>query len=562
MADSRAIELFKQQETLENNRSVLDGHLREVAERVLPRQDHFQRDVVNEGEKRTEKIFDSTALLALDRAASAVDSLVTPSTQVYQKLDPEEDGLVDDLEVRVFLDELNRCIFRMRYRPRANFSHQTHECFVGLMAFGTLGMFIDDEVGVGARYKSISLANMWIAESASGFVDLVHRKMRLQARQAVQKFGLKALPEKMRNAYEKNPFEKFDFLHCVSPNQEIKTNARDYRGMPFKSYYASYEGKAIVSEGGFRSFPYAVSRHVTAPNETYGRSPAMLVLPDIKMVNEMEKTTIRAAHKVVSPPLLAYGDGILSQFSTRPDAINYGGVNEQGHQLVVPLKTGANLPIVLEMSEQKRKVINDAFYVTLFQILVQNPQMTATEALIRAQEKGQLLAPTVGRQQSEFLGTCTEREIEMMQSNGVIEAIVMSNPVAMRGYKKLVAKGAGRIKTTYTSPLTRLRRAEDGVAIMRQLEFMERIAAAKQDPSVFDAWDVDAAVQEMAIINGTPAKLMRTREVIEQIRAGREQAAMQAAEAQQAEQGAKTVQHLAKAASLAPQPQQGTEVLQ
>ncbi|STU67291.1 Bacteriophage head to tail connecting protein [Klebsiella pneumoniae subsp. ozaenae] len=58
----------------------------------------------------------------------------------------------------------------------------------------------------------------------------------------------------------------------------------------------------------------------------------------------------------------------------------------------------------MTLAEQKRQTINDGFFITLFQILVDNPQMTATEAMLRAQEKGQLLAPTAGRIQAEFLG--------------------------------------------------------------------------------------------------------------------------------------------------------------
>lgn len=53
-------------------------------------------------------------------------------------------------------------------------------------------------------------------------------------------------------------------------------------------------------------------------------------------------------------------------------------------------------------------------FITLFQILVDNPQMTATEAMLRAQEKGQLLAPTAGRIQAEFLGTLILRKLTLL----------------------------------------------------------------------------------------------------------------------------------------------------
>ncbi len=118
---------------------------------------------------------------------------------------------------------------------------------------------------------------------------------------------------------------------------------------------------------------------------------------------------MRAAHKIVDPPLLLQEDGVLQAFNTRPGALNYGGVNERGEQMVRPLETGARVDIGMDMMDQRRKVINDAFLITLFQILVEAPNMTATEAMLRAQEKGALLAPTMGRQQSEMLGPMIER---------------------------------------------------------------------------------------------------------------------------------------------------------
>lgn len=540
MSDSRVLDLLSKQSQLENDRAQWDQHWREVAERVLPRQDDFQNTrSAGGGEKRSEKIFDATAVLALDRAASAIDSLISPSAQMYQAWEPEDERLMEDRKVRLFLDELRNRQFKMRYRPKANFASQAHECYVSLMAFGTLGMFVDDYLGIGTRYKSIALSELYIAENYAGMIDYVHRKFQLSARAAVQMFP-KGLPETITKMAEKEPFRKFDFIHCVRPNDSMNPRRKDFGGMAWSSYYVSCEGKVLLGAGGYRTMPYAVSRHVTAPKEVYGRSPAMQVLPDIKMVNEMEKTMIRAAHKIVDPPLLIYGDGVLSAFNTRPNALNYGGVDANGNQLVHPLKTGSNLPVGIEMTEQKRKVINDAFYVTLFQILVQNPQMTATEALIRAQEKGQLLAPTVGRQQSEFLGPMSERELDIMQAAGQIPDV----PEKLR-------KSGGGVKAVYTSPLTRLRRAEDGVAIQRTLDMAIKIKTADPDSDVMDIVDDDATFKLLADIYGAPAKMLRDSGVVQQMRDARNQAKQAEAEASQMRDSSGAVKNLAQAAQAA-----------
>jgi len=545
MADSRTLEILDQQSQLENDRSVWDSHWQEVAELCLPRHDEFNV-TRTEGAKRTDKIFDATAPLAIDRAASAVDSLITPSTMFWHGLGSMDEALNEDLGIKQYLEVITKILFKMRYRPAANFASQAHECYVSLMAFGNDALFTDDVLGVGIRYKSCSMSEIFIAEDHAGIIDLVHRRFPLTARQAVQKFGEDKIPERIKKDGEKYPFRKHQFIHCVRPNQEIKRGARDHRGMKYSSYYVAKDDKMMVSEGGYRTFPYAVGRHVTAPTETYGRSPAMMVLPDIKMVNEMEKTMIRAAHKIVDPPLLLYGDGVLSAFNARPNALNYGGVNDQGVQLVVPLKTGSNLPIGIEMADQKRKVINDALYVTLFQILVQNPQMTATEALLRAQEKGQLLAPTMGRQQSEFLERVITRELDIGSAAGVFPPM----PEKLR-------RSGGEVKVVYTSPLSRLRRAEDGVAIMRTLEQVSMIAQVR--PDVWDNFDDEAIARELADINGMPAKTLRLPEIVAQVRAARKEAQAQAQQMEQTEQAARSfkagAQGLQAAGVKIPQPQ-------
>jgi len=502
--EETAERILRDQSMLENNRSTWDSHWTEIAERALPRYDDFNKKERTEGQKRTEKIFDSTAVLALDRAASAIDSLLTPSTGQWHGLVPEDDDLLEDQEVMLFLHQLTRRLFRMRYRPKANFASQAHECYVTLMAFGTLGMFVDDELGIGTRYKSCPTSELYIAENASGMIDLVHRKFPFSARAAMQKWGNKC-PEFIKVASEKEPFKKFDFIHCVKPNMEMVASAKDYRGMQFSSYYMPVEGKEVINRSGYRTMPYSISRHVTAPRETYGRSPAMMVLADIKMLNEMEKTTIRAAHKIVDPPLLVHGDGSLGAYNMRPGAINYGGVDDKGNQMVVAMKMGSNLPIALELSEQKRKAINDAFYVTLFQVLVQNPRMSATEAMLRAQEKGQLLAPTVGRQESEFIGTLVERELSIAAAAGMLEDMPA----------QLMDAGGG-IKISHTSPLSRLRRAEDGVAILRTLESVAPIAQYR--PEVMDVFDDEAIVRELAEINNVPPKIMRSADALSAMR--------------------------------------------
>lgn len=514
--DSRANEIVTRHQRLKSERSIWESHWQELAERIWPDRAQFTTKPTTEGDKRTEKIFDATAALALTRFAAAMESMLTPRTAKWHKLRVADEDLNQSPAVQRYLDEVTNMLFRVRYSARANFASQMHEAYMSLGSFGTGGMLIEDLLGTGIRYKSIDLAKLYFCENRHGIVDTAHREFEYTARQAMQHFDPKTLPEKIRDAAEKNPEQKFEFLHCVKPNEERKRGDRSYRGMAFSSYYVCLDSRDIVEEGGYRTMPYALGRYITTPGEIYGRSPAMLVLPDIKMLNEMKKTIIRSAHLAVSPPLLLQEDGALQAFDLRPNALNFGGVNERGDEVVKPLKIEGRLDIGMDMLQQQQQVINDAFLVTLFQILVETPNMTATEAMLRAQEKGALLAPTMGRQQSEMLGPMIERELDILARAGMLPEMP----------KELVELG-GDVEIEYVSPLNRAQRAEDGVAILRTFESLAPLA--QLDPSVAMAFDAVKAARELAEINGMPAKIMRSDDEVE---AMREQQAAQAETAQ------------------------------
>jgi len=536
--DSRADDVIREFEQMESDRGVWEEHWREIAERVLPRQNWFNASEKTPGEKRTEKIFDATAGLALERFAAAMESMLTPRTMRWHKLTTSDPALDDDMQVQAYLDQVTDILFQVRYNPKANFASQAHENYMSLGAFGTGAIFIDDIPGTGIRYKAINLSEIFIAENHAGVVDKVVRKFPLTARQAAQKWGYENMPGKIKTALEKHPEREFYFLHCVKPNEEKVFGRKDYRGMDWISYYICHDSRMVMSEGGYTSFPYAVSRYVTAPKEIYGRSPAMTILPDIKMINEMSKTVLRAAHKIVDPPLLLQEDGVLQAFNTRPGALNFGGVDENGRQVVQPLQSGARVDIGMDMMEQRRKVINDAFLITLFQILVESPNMTATEAMLRAQEKGALLAPTMGRQQSEMLGPMIERELDILARANVLPPM----PEA------LVELG-GDVQIEYVSPLNRAQRAEEGVAILRTLEAVTPLAQI--DPTVMMIFKPEEIARELSEINGVPAKILRGKEEVAAMKAQQQQQAEAQALLQAAPIAANSAKTLAETAALA-----------
>ena len=65
--------------------------------------------------------------------------------------------------------------------------------------------------------------------------------------------------------------------------------------MAYESWWVCQDARQVVGQGGFRTFPYAVSRYVTRPGQVYGDSPGMLALADTKMLNVMAQTMVQEA---------------------------------------------------------------------------------------------------------------------------------------------------------------------------------------------------------------------------------------------------------------------------
>lgn len=501
---------------MKGRRANWENHWQEIAERILPSHAVFNQKYLFGGEKRTQRIFDATSAFALTRHAAIMESLLTPHSQIWHRLKtPYPEVNVRD-DVAEYFDAVVRTVFGMRYSPSAGFIAASQEYYLSAGAFGTGAVFLSQEMVKGKpqfRYISVPLSELYIRTDFASKPVMCIREFERTASQIVREFGQKRgsdIPKDVTGAIEKDPDRRYTILHFVGPAGEAPKAGTKKDAFPFVSFYVIKDLCHTLSSGGYYTFPYIIGRYMTAPAEEYGRSPAMVVLPDIKMLNEMSRTSIRAAHRRAEPPLLTVEDGALSRISMKPNAIVMGGLDEQGRQLVQPMNTQGDVGLSLEMMDQRRNMINDAFFITLFQILVETPRMTATEVIQRAQEKSSLLSPIMGRQQTEFLGPLIDRELDLLERMELLPPM----PEA------LVEIG-GSFVIEYDSPLTRLQQSEEVGGIMRTLE--STLPLMQLDPNIADNFDFDSMTRILARSNGAPTAIMRSLDMVGEMRQQRAQ---------------------------------------
>lgn len=509
MTPAQIEDVLRRLEVATSLRSNWDKTFQDIGDRILPQSADFQGQRAD-GEDRTELMFDATAALALQKYVAAIESFATPRNQLWHGLTVTDKSLAKKQRVKQYLDEWRDILFRVRYSPRSAFASQSNEAYLSHGAFGTGGLYIDDDVKARCiRYKSLNLAQTYILENYHGLVDTVFRRFKRTYRQIEQKWPGK-MPPKMVEAMKRAPDEKVEVVHFVGPRTDYEPGRLGPKSMPWVSCYILPADKTELEEGGYRTWPFGIARYMTNADEVYGRSPAWLALSNIKVLNEMKKTHLKAGHRVVDPPLLASEDGILQAFSMAPGALNYGGLDAQGNQLVKPLITGGRLDMGMEMMDKEREIIGTAFLADVYRALVENPQMTATQTMQLISERAVLVAPVLGRLQAEFLGNTIEREIDILTEAG--EGPEMP--------PELVEAG-GEYRVEYTSPMSRAMRASEGVAIQRTLEALTPLAQI--DPGALDIIDIPGAGRLLAEINGVPSALIRDEEAVVAMKGDRAQ---------------------------------------
>lgn len=505
MSDERARALVRLAGQLKTERSTWERHWQDIADVLRPQVTPFTVDngqSIEPGSKRTSKIYDAVPPLSLEKHAAVLEALLSPRNQVWSKLVANDEALQEDVEVQRYLDAVNKLLFRVRYRPASNLASQLAESYLNLGAFGTQALYISDDIGRGITYRSCPLHALIIGENHQGTVDRVFRHYEFDAMQAAEAFGWDRLPPALKTAYEAKNTKKWKFMQAVVPRELVEGSRGDFRGMAFASLDIYLNDNTVMSEGGYRVQPYAVSRYTKSADELYGRSPAMLVLPDINMLNRMNKATIKGAEKAVDPPLMTMDDS-LAPFNLTAGAMNYGTLDANGNPTVVPFQTNARIDLGMDLMEQKRMLIREAFLLDMFALIKDAPVYTATQIIEMAKEKAALLSPIMGRQQSELFGPMTARELDILSAAGLLPPM----PDAL-------IEAGGEITVEYQSPLAMAQRAETGASILRTFEAIAPLAQLPEGQEAMEVFNITESMLELAKVNGYPAKALRSKDEI------------------------------------------------
>ena len=474
---------------------------------------------------RVKSIYDNTGMMSCDRLASGMESLVTPQSEKWHGLavaDVLHDKTTD--EENIYLERLRNFQFALRYDPRAGFIPSHQKAMRSCVAFGTGVVYVEQDDGreragdtasTPFRYQYCPLNENLLATNDYGNVDTNYRVRNFTVKQLVNKFTYKKVSSRVQTAWDNQEFDEVvPVIHAVCPRMELGSNNLEgtLKGSKIASYYCEIDTKHLLDDSGFHEFPFAIYHWLQQDNGPYAESPVMLALSEIKSLQLMGKGELRAFGQWTDPPLGMPNDGVMNRPNLNPRAVNPGAVGPDGSLRVKPLITAQSPDFAEKVMEVRRAAVKETLYINLFQTLIKNPEMTATEAMIRSNEKGELLGPAGGKIQAG-LSQMIDRELGIMARRGVFRpASPLAAPRSLQGLA---------LSVRMTSPLDRMRRANEGVGTTQLLNVA--LPMVKVKPDILDNFDLDKTLRLLREIFGAPAEVI----VPETVMAANRQASMQ-----------------------------------
>lgn len=506
-------------------RSTWDSLWQEIKDLVRPDTSDF--GAANSGRPNDvrRKIFDGTAPWALEQLSAGLHSYLTSPVDRWFSLGVTGvpfDQL--DHDAKAWLEQASDTIYAHYSNPFASFNPSVHEAYLDIGGFGTAAIY--QEINTRTKtlqFRAYPLADCWILEGADGHVDTLHRQIKWTVRQLSQEFPLSEKLSKM------SPDDKVTVIHAVYPRADRHPGSRLAKNRAFASVYVCKDTEDLLSESGYGHFPYHVPRWTKLAGELYGRSPALSVFPEIRMVNAMSKTLIVAAQKIVDPPLAVPDDGFMLPIRQTPGGLNFF---RAGTEEIKPIVSGGRVEIGIDMIEQRREMIRRGFYVDWLVRPTKKERQTAQEIMDDRNQMLSMMGPIVGRLQAEMLGPMLRLSYQLLARYGLLPEMPGS-------------LADSELELVYISPAAKAQSTVRGQGVQSYLAQITQLLPVM--PNLLDSINEDGLNAELADLTDVPRRVLNDPATIKARRQAREQQQALAQAGELAPAAAKTAKDFADA---------------
>jgi hypothetical protein len=530
----QATDILSRWQQMKTARMNWDVRWDECARYIMPRKGNILTKNTP-GEQQTINLYDSTAEEAAGIFAAGMMTHIMPAGEKWFRFQPKPGSEASD-ELKTWLDQVTDIATDAIYS--SNFYLTAHEDCLDAGVFGTSVYLCEEGKRNKLNFISIPVGTFAVEEDCEGMVDTVGREWQWTVRQAAQEWGKENLGKQQQealNSADPNARNRtFTYVHFVEPRADS-----GYAGgpaiapkRPIRSVFICVEDKQVIMESGYYSMPYFCSRLLRSNNEVYGRGPGIQVMPEIKLVNAMERDLLTWIELMGNPPWLA-PDDLSGQIDNRPGGVTYwDSTNQNAKPEQLQLK--GRVDLAEQKTEQKRNRIRMAFYNPLFQMLTnmeeQKREKTAYEVQQMVAEKLLLFSPLFARYVVEKLNPMLARVVDVLARSGMLPPPPED------------ANGA-EYEITYVSKIALAIKAAENQSFATMVQLVNSVAEAL-DPAARNVVKWTEGVREIARNVGMPSRLLRSDREVQQLTAQQNEAAAAAQQAQTAELASRSVKNL------------------
>lgn len=544
--------LLRRKAALEFERSSWISHWKEINDSLMPRSGRFFVNDTNRGTRKND-ILDDTGTAALTTLGAGMQSGMTSPARPWVRLETDDATLMESANVSKWLDTVTTAILNVF--ARSNTYNSLHTMYEELGAFGTAASVVLPDYKNVIHHYPLTVGEYVLAASDRNEIDTLGRDFQMTVMQIVQRFVANGSNDRsksgswdwsnvstqVKNLWDAHNLDAWIPLYqLIEPRLERDAKKLDAKNMAFRSVIIEIAGSEdkVLHESGYKRFPVLAPRWIATGNDVYGSNcPGMRALGGIKQLQHEHTRKLQGIDFQVQPPLMIPTALRGQESDLLPGGVTYydpSGMKTDGVHSAFEVQL--DMSHLLADIQDVRQLVRSAFFADVFLSMEQisGAPITAREVQERHEEKLLMLGPVVERQQTELLTPLVNITFDALMEAGVLPA----PPEELQGVE---------LKMEFVSVLAQAQRSTAMSGVDRWIGAVGSIAAAKQDPSIWDNVDVDVVVQDAAGYLGVAPEMARGKDAIQAIRDARAQAQMAQQKAAQAQQAAETAHTLAGA---------------
>lgn len=517
---------------LKNERESWMSHYREISDNLLPRSGRFFVEDRNRGDRRHQRILDSTALRAHRILSAGLMSGLTSPARPWFRLETADTDLMQYQPVKLWLSQVTN--LELAIFQRSNTYRALHSIYDELGAFGTAANIIAPDFNTVIHHFPLTAGEYCIATDWKGDVCTLYREFQKTVGEVVKEFGQDRCSRSVQSMYEQGNLDKWiTIVHAIEPRADRDLSKSDNLNMAWRSVYFEIgaDPDHFLRESGFRRFRALCPRWALSGGDIYGNSPGMEALGDIKQLYQEQMRKSQGIDYKTNPPLQVPSELAQKRVATLPGGVTYFNATSPTSGIRSLFEVNLDMSHLLEDIQDVRQRINASFYADMFLAIssLETTNRTAAEIAERHEEKLLMLGPVLERLQNELLDPLIEITFDRIMETG----IVPPPPKELQGHD---------INVSLVSMLAQAQRAVGTNSIDRFTSTIGNVAQFK--PEVLDKIDGDALVDVYADSLGIDPRLIADDDKVAAIRQQRAQAQQQAQQAAAVEQAASAAQKL------------------